>query len=716
MADDRSAPGAAGEVHDDDELADVLAAELQRYATGAMPTLPTVRLRADEPDPAALRPAEPPAAARVPLEDAAFEVADDALPDGPSDEEAPLLLQRPSGRRAAEPVEPFGPPPVDLAPASEPSGRRVRDVLTWADEEDRALPSSPAEEPVRRRRGWVPPSTSEVPPAEPIGRVLPTGPVALPEPTAALLHEMLADQGDLPAPRARHASPPTTDPVRDRVRGTGPVVVPNTLYADWEQSLRAIGRPRSPWDDDEPPVTGPADAPTVAMPVARPRSDAPREPDAASAPERPGPSGGPRRARRRAEPAPEAVPPAPAPQPLPVLEVREPDDEGVDDVVTDHHRVSAATSGAIDLPVTTPRPRTAPLLIERVRTAILQLPVVPPSPTGSRGVGVAGRWVGAFAAPLLLLVSFGLGTAGSGPADVLPLLLGAALLTPAAVRSAAWSAAAEPTDLEETEAFGRTAGTAWAVVLLLARVVASGGAVFAAAALLSAWIARTGALGGSAASAGLAAAAAVGLAATVLALLPVRALGIVVQVLGALAVVATVLLVLLLAPAAGPAGGGAPLAAAAAGAGIGLVLLLAGADTARWRSGIASSVGSAIGTVVGALVAAIVLALGLAVASGAAGDPADAFASALSDGSAAALSAPLAVVLVVASVVLPLLLIRSAGASAARLLGSSERLGVGAAVLVALAAALGLLSAGVGVAPGLLAVAGLAGVPVAAWA
>src|SRR5436305_9231724 len=62
MADDRSITGSAAtedDVHDDDELAEVLAAELERYATGAVPVLP--RPSAAQPAGQAVpAPAEPP--------------------------------------------------------------------------------------------------------------------------------------------------------------------------------------------------------------------------------------------------------------------------------------------------------------------------------------------------------------------------------------------------------------------------------------------------------------------------------------------------------------------------------------------------------------------------------------------------------------------------------------------------------------------------------
>jgi hypothetical protein len=179
-----------------------------------------------------------------------------------------------------------------------------------------------------------------------------------------------------------------------------------------------------------------------------------------------------------------------------------------------------------------------------------------------------------------------------------------------------------------------------------------------------------------------------------------------------------------LAPNGGAAVAATPGGAVAGGVaglvGVGLVLVLCGADVARWRTDLANPVSTAVAGVVAAVCGAVLLGAATLIAARltGGGDPVDDFAGALSDASASVLAAPMLVILLGSSVTLPALLLRSAGASAARLLGAGRpvRLGAVAAGLLALAVALGVLASGTDATAAVLAVAALCGVPVAAWA
>ena len=768
MADDRSVPGstsAGADLHDDDELADVLAAELERYATGAVPVLGD----------AAIRPPAGPSIDAPPGATAARSAGGPSTPDrgstasdgdprpGFDQDDAAPTFRRPTTLRA-------------------PGRHRPADVG--------AAGTSTEEQPVRRRSGYRAPAGGASTRTDPMDRVLPTGPIGLPETTASLLDEMIAESA--PAQTARHTEPvasteesqperhrspapapaplpgaasdPLVHPMAEPLRRTGPLEVPQPLYADWEQSLRSIGRPRAAWEDDEDPVPqrfADIDAPTVAVGVQPPPGTtgarAAREPEPATEPEpEPEPEDrapaaaaaaaaaasvnvGRRSARRRAPVAPVRLPAdevvadagRAAPQEDPALApatddaAADVDEEGIDEVAVDYPGVSAATTGAIDLPSVEPRPHTAPVLIERLRTAILQLPDVPASPTGSGAAAIIGRWLGAFASPLALLLGIGLAAAGAGPSAAVAVLAGVLLVLPAAARSGAWAASSlDDGAMQETAVLGPAPGRTAAAVLVLARVAAAVAALFGAASLVSAWVGRTGAFGGGSATAGIATAAGIAVLATCCAALPVRVAAALTLLLGAVGVVGTVLVALLLAPTGDAAGSGtAAGAVAAATAGFlvaGLLVVLCGPDVARWRTDLAHPASGAVAAVVSAVLAAAVLAGATSIGAllGAAGDPADAFAGSLSDATASALAAPLAVVLLLASITLPAMLLRSAGTSAARVVGRGApvRLGTVAAGLLALAGALGLLALGADSAVALVSVAAAAGVPVAAWA
>ena len=332
-----------------------------------------------------------------------------------------------------------------------------------------------------------------------------------------------------------------------------------------------------------------------------------------------------------------------------------------------------------------PRPRTAPVLIERVRTALLQLPTVPPSPTGSGAAAIVGRWIGAFASPLTLVLAFGLAAAGSGPAAVVAVIAGALLAVPALVRTAAWSArATDDAAMQETALLGATAGRAVAVVLLVARLGVAATVLFAAGSAAGAWADRTGALGLGASNAALLGSTVVALLAIVCAALPVRATAVLALLAAVVGAVGTLLIALVLAPNGGPAvpttASGAVAAAAAGFAGVGLLLVLCGADIARWRTDLANPVSTAVGAAVAVLCGAALLGGGTLIAARLSGgaDAVDEFAGALSDASASLLAGPMLLILLLSAITLPALLLRSAGASAARLLGAGRPVRLGA--------------------------------------
>ncbi|GAA4744083.1 hypothetical protein GCM10025783_14710 [Amnibacterium soli] len=843
MADDRSITGSAAtgdDVHDDDELAEVLAAELERYATGAVPVLPRATGEAPVPPaasaaaPAPIQPLAVPRATDEPAPAVRAPEAPAAAPDAGAFARRAAEVEREMRRPATAPV-PTGEASESFRRADRPAGRRsaTGPVL-------QPTPLLTAEDlPVKRRTGFRPPPSAVAPPerVEPLDRVLPTGPISLPEPTASLLESMISDAtGPVavqpPQPEeqhvARHAAAaaaplapePQTGPVPGLARHTGPTGLPDPLYEDWEQSLRAIGRPRDAWqpDDELVPTGGDPDMATVAIPVQslgrglrapqpvdeqppvepappveplpalhgahavpptapversveepplrRPRSgrrraDVPED----TGPVRDAPSADPAGRMFPSEPvdlAPEreapteepvpAVDPASAadpnfarwlsepltqeqqaqrvePAPFSTIEApsrpAEADDEGIDETPVEYREVSAATTGAVDLPQIEPRPRTAPVLIERVRTAILQLPTVPPSPTGSGAAAIVGRWFGAFASPLTLVLAFGLAAAGAGSAAVAAVLLGALLAVPAVLRTAVWSAGAtDDGAMQEASVLGRPIGRIAAIGLLVARVGAAAAVVLLAGSVAGAWADRTGALGLTGSSAALLGSTVVALLAILCAALPTRATAVLTLLAAVVGAVGTLLVALVLAPTGGtavtPTAAGGVAAAVGGFVAVGLLLVLCGADVARWRTDHANPTSTAVGAVVAAVLGAVVLVAGTLIASRLAGggDAVDEFAGALSDASASLLAAPMLVILLLSAVTLPALLLRSSGAAAARLLGAGRpvRLGAVAAGLLALAAALGVLAAGADPVAVAVAAAALLGVPVAAWA
>ncbi len=809
MADDRAITGSAAaedDVHDDDELAEVLAAELERYSTGTVPVVPRASLLRDAPmQPLSVPRIEQPEVrerAAVPRDEGAFA-------------RRAAEVERAMRQASARSV-PAAEAPESFRRADRPTGRRS---ATGPIVQPTGLPTAD-DLPVKRRTGFrPPPSVVDIPRVEPLDRVLPTGPVWLPEVTASLLESMISDST---APigvvddqqHARHAAPvvepePQTGPLAGEPRPTASAGTGDGLYDDWELTLRAIGRPRAPWEQDDVlvPTGGDPDLPTVAIPVlgSGPLPSAPvrqqpivpvppapeTQPPHRGAHARPTevvapvePAGRRRRSGRRRADTPQDAVTGPAsiasavggpatggnqvvessgaafadpagydflsPSEYDVADPfaydfvgdvafeilpdrsqeaapgsRSDDDEGIDEVAVDYPVVSAATTGAIDLPQIEARPRTGPVLMERVRTAILQLPSVPSAPTGSGAAAIVGRWLGAFASPLVLVLGFALAGAGSGPAAAVAVLAGALLAVPALVRTALWSARmTDDAAMQETAVLGASTGRAVAVVLLLARLGAAATVLLLVGATAGSWADRTGALGLGSSSAALLGSAVVAVLAILTAALPARATAILTLLAAVAGAIGTLLIALVLAP-----NGAAPVTATASGGvasavggfvAVGLLLVLCGSDVARWRTDIANPVSTAVGSTVAVLCGAVLLGAGTVIASRLTGGgaPVDEFAGALSDASASALAAPLLVILLISAVTLPTVLLRSSGAAAARLLGAGRpvRLGTVAAGLLALAGALALLAGGVDPSSAALAAAALISVPVAAWA
>ena len=278
--------------------------------------------------------------------------------------------------------------------------------------------------------------------------------------------------------------------------------------------------------------------------------------------------------------------------------------------------------------------------------------------------------------------------------------------------------------MHETALLGPAAGRAVAVALLIARLGAATTVLFAAGSAAGAWADRTGALGLGASNAALLGSTAVALLAILCAALPARATAVITLLVAVVGAVGTLLIALVLAPNGGSpvatTASGAVAAAAAGFAGIGLLLVLCGADIARWRTDIANPVSTAVGSVVAVLCGAAFVSGGTLIAArlSGGGDAVDEFAGALSDASASLLAGPMLLILLLSAITLPALLLRSAGSSAARLLGAGRpvRLGTVASGLLALAGALGLLAGGVDPVGEALAATALLGIPVAAWA
>lgn len=778
MADDRSitgSPAAADDVHDDDELAEVLAAELERYSTGTVPVVPRASLLREAPlQPLAVPRIEQPTVrerADVPRDEGAFA-------------RRAAEVER-AMRQASAGSVPAAEAPGSFRRADRPTGRRS---ATGPIVQPAGLPTAD-DLPVKRRTGFrAPPSAVDVPRVDPLDRVLPTGPVSLPEVTASLLESMISDStGPIGVveeqQRARHSASVVepeqqTGPLSGEPRTTASVGTGDGLYDDWELTLRAIGRPRAPWEQDDVlvPTGGDPDLPTVAIPVlgsgpprsapVRPQPIVPVPPAAEVQPSHRGaharptevvapvePAGRQRRPGRRRADAPDDAITGPASiepggggfadpssdfvetgafETLPGRSQEasrgrdsDDDDDGIDEVPVGYPVVSAATTGAIDLPQIEVRPRTAPVLIERVRTAILQLPAVPSSPTGSGAAAIVGRWLGVFASPLVLVLGFALAGAGSGPTAAVAVLAGALLAVPALVRTALWSArTTDDAAMQETAVLGASVGRAVAVVLLLARLGAAATVLLLVGATAGSWADRTGALGLGSGNAALLGSAVVAVLAILTAALPTRATAILTLLAAVAGAIGTLLIALVLAP-----NGGASIAASASGGvvaavggfvAVGLLLVLCGSDVARWRTDLANPVSTAVGSTVAVICGAVLLGAGTVIASRltGGGSAVDEFAGALSDASASALAAPMLVILLISAVTLPAVLLRSSGAAAARLLGAGRpvRLGTVAAGLLALAGALALLAGGVDPSDAALAAAALIGVPVAAWA
>jgi hypothetical protein len=278
--------------------------------------------------------------------------------------------------------------------------------------------------------------------------------------------------------------------------------------------------------------------------------------------------------------------------------------------------------------------------------------------------------------------------------------------------------------MHEVAVLGERPGRGVATALLLARLGATATVLFGAGSAAGAWADRTGALGLGSSSAALLGCTVVAVLAMLCAALPARATAVLTLLVAVIGAVGTLLVALVLAPNGGAAiattSSGVVAGAAAGFAGVGLLLVLCGADIARWRTDIAHPVSTAVAAVVSVVCGAALVAGATVIASrlSGGGDAVDEFAGALSDASASLLAAPMLVVLLVSAVTLPAILLRSAGASAARLLGGGRpvRLGAVASGLIALAVALGLLAAGADPTAEVLSAAALCGAPVAAWA
>lgn len=591
------------------------------------------------------------------------------------------------------------------------------------------------------------PGVADVAPAAPDrADVTAVSPAAALDPVVADVAPAAADSADLAPASAVAPSAPAPGALQDPLHETGPLALPPTLYESWERSLRSIGRPRLPEEPgDDVAEHADEDAPTMALSRASlgPLPDLPipavpsreQEPsaDAEPAPEpEPGPVAPVRRRRFRARSAdPQvavpAAPPAlePAPALIPALIPRDEEDDGVDEVDTGIHAVSAAATAAVPLPPmvepASPVTGTITVAADGADAAERRAPLGGPSL-----LAMLLLWCGAFASPVLLLAGFGLATLGAGGAAAGAMVLGVAVAVPAAVRLVT----AAETDRVGSPAlaarlFGPRGGVVVAAVLLAARLLAAAIAILAVGDLAAGFVGRTGVGGASSAAASVAAMVIAGLGALVATVWARRITRVVLGILSAAALVGTLGLLTVMAPAvtvtvaAEPPPGSAVAAGATAFAVLGLVLAITAADTTRTAAGRVRGRGAALGVALSAVAGLVVLVLSLAVGRGAGvvGDPATAFADVLAGATPAAAAGPLAVLLLVAALPLPALLVSTAGETAAVLIsaGRSSRLGAVAAGLLALALALVLLAGGMDAGTALGTLGPVLGVPAAVW-
>lgn len=333
---------------------------------------------------------------------------------------------------------------------------------------------------------------------------------------------------------------------------------------------------------------------------------------------------------------------------------------------------------------------------------------------------------GAVATPFA--IALGMQAPTAAPMSVVALVVGVAVVLPAAVRLALVGASGGTATGETGAVLGRWAGSFVPGLLMVARVGAAALALAATGRMAALLAARTGILTGTG-TAALGAVVLVGLSAVLVAAVPGRAGTLLPAAVGAVGLLVGTGLLLTLSGA--PAGSGpdtadAVPAALSAGLLTGLLLAVTVADLlARFRRPPASG-GTRRRTVAGVLLAAAVGVLVPVVAGllgpggpvGAGADPLGALVDALVDATPAALAVPVLAALLVAVVPLPAALVRSAGTTAARLAGTGRSRGLGsvAAGLVAVALALGALALDLPE-EGLLGPVGLLlAVPVAAWA
>ncbi|WP_297342447.1 hypothetical protein [Amnibacterium sp.] len=613
MADDRTrAHAAAGpdeEIHDDDELAAALAAELDRIApTGAVPVLRASAVPFGPVRPEATPPAQPvenrPSAGRQPV------VAGPAQPSSVRRSAEPEGSATPSRRVASTAPERQGPPnegdrPEALAPRSarrhapsatpeaatpEPHHRHVETSARHSDREARGA------------RLQAVPAGSGAAQGTPVEADVPLAPPPPVRATRAPSFSTTAEPRPEPAPGRRRAAdpePPSTQPVvipeavrpisesalppppdlQDPLRETGPLALPPTLYDSWEQSLRSIGRPRSDdWLDSTVADHSDADAATISLsraalgplpepPAREPAAEivTPAAEEAATVPE-------PRR-RGRAGRAARVELPGAAPEPVagpvpavaaattvshtdpPVVDsppLAEEESDGVDEVDTGIRAVSAADTASVPLPP----------MIEQAAPVSGAIPVVVPRDTteakDERRVPLGGAsllalllvWCGALASPALFLAGFGLAAGGGGGAAAGALVLGVALALPAAVRlTAASDADRAGSPAIASRVFGPRGGPAVAAVLLAARLLAAVLALLGVADLAAAFTARTGVGGTSSSAASVTAVLVAGLAALLAVAWPRRTTRIVLGVLAVLALLVAVIVLVVTAPA-----------------------------------------------------------------------------------------------------------------------------------------------------------------------
>ncbi|HET6825167.1 MAG TPA: hypothetical protein VFH64_04510, partial [Amnibacterium sp.] len=352
MADDRTrAQAAAGpdeEIHDDDELAAALAAELERIApTGAVPVLRASAVpfgparSADAPAPRASleavqrSPVPMPPPARSVRSGEPARARRDEEPASPAAQEQPSVRPEALAPRSARPQRP-GPTPD---PDPDPLGQHSRHAGTSARHAGgsaRAARSRTESAPlvVERDRSAADqqepgPQSARIP-----GFSRTTAAGTRPETAPGRRRAASTEPGNTQPVRlpGRVLADPEPLDLQDPLRETGPLALPTPLYESWEQSLRSIGRPRDDeWLDSAVADHADPDAATVALsraalgplpdPPARELPPQPPEPEQVEQVE-------PRRRRRaRRSAQPEAEPEA---QPAPAGAIPKPA------VVTDH--------------------------------------------------------------------------------------------------------------------------------------------------------------------------------------------------------------------------------------------------------------------------------------------------------------------------------------------------------------------------------------------